>query len=328
MEQFYLLCRVVPEGLIYLSGSRHQEIEKDDPEKGKYLWRPLFPSLRARDVVSSEASIAFLSPEGRVGVLDPSQVNTPFLTYLSLELPVRTLSCNYSKDLLLLDERSQFWVGTIPSAEYIRNYVFPVCTVKKEFPLPPLSQVKYQGMVITETGLLYERYEIREGGIEWHRIDLPPLKEVAYNYTYNYTLALTKTGQIYQRERDKDSFLPFILPSKISRIAVGWYHGLILTEKGTLYAQGGNYCGQLGLNDFVKRKEWTRVKKIPEGIKEVITGLQHSFLLTKDNKVYATGDNHNGRLGLERCNNRRRWELVPVRLWKINTGSYYAVGLA
>ncbi|HJN38540.1 MAG TPA: hypothetical protein QF353_07205, partial [Gammaproteobacteria bacterium] len=84
-----------------------------------------------------------------------------------------------------------------------------------------------------------------------------------------------------------------------------------------IFACGRNSCRQLGLGDTKDRNQWTEVP-FPKGfeIEKVIAGGDHSFLKGKDvngeDKLYATGDNSAGQLGLGDTTNRDKWTEVPI----------------
>ena len=106
----------------------------------------------------------------------------------------------------------------------------------------------------------------------------------------------------------------------------------IIRNRGKVYATGNNEYGQLGLeserssdsedtvglptvslgdnnNNF--RDRFTLVEVPSEySIKQIITNDVYTYLLTEDGKVYATGDNKYGQLGLGNNNCRNRFTLV------------------
>ncbi len=107
----------------------------------------------------------------------------------------------------------------------------------------------------------------------------------------------------------------------IEKVMAG-YHHTFLKGKGKdgedmLYAAGYNRYGQLGLGDNNNRREWTKVR-MPQGfsLEKVIAGAEYSFLKGKgkdgEDKLYASGWNRYGQLGLGDNNNRREWTEVPV----------------
>lgn len=84
-------------------------------------------------------------------------------------------------------------------------------------------------------------------------------------------------------------------------ISAGFKHSLILTHNKQVYAFGSNNYGQLGLTDYYN----TVTPTLITGLNTynhypvcVITGYNHSLVLTNDNRVYTFGFNHHGQLGI------------------------------
>ena len=107
----------------------------------------------------------------------------------------------------------------------------------------------------------------------------------------------------------------------IEKVMAGYRH-TFLKGKGKdgedkLYASGKNHHGQLGVGDRRKRKKFTEVS-VPQGfsVEKVVVGDNHSFLKGKgkggEDKLYASGWNKYGQLGLGDNNDRNEWTEVPV----------------
>ena len=89
---------------------------------------------------------------------------------------------------------------------------------------------------------------------------------------------------------------------KIKKIASGWCHSIALDEQGRVWGWGLNSSGQLGASDQAMKKSPIQISiKDYSGkdieIADIVCGNCHSFFITKDNKVYATGYNGYGQLG-------------------------------
>ncbi|HJN37945.1 MAG TPA: hypothetical protein QF353_04120 [Gammaproteobacteria bacterium] len=122
-------------------------------------------------------------------------------------------------------------------------------------------------------------------------------------------------------DRKKWTDVPSPKEFEIEKVIAGGVHSF-LKGKGKdvedkLYACGRNFEGQLGVGVKGNRKKWTEVS-IPKDFKieKVIAGAAHSFLKGKDaegkDKLYASGYNYYGQLGLGDNNNRREWTEVPM----------------
>jgi alpha-tubulin suppressor-like RCC1 family protein len=97
---------------------------------------------------------------------------------------------------------------------------------------------------------------------------------------------------------------------KIAAVAAGGSHSLAIDAEGKVYATGWNEEGQLGLGDN-EVETFTLVSSL-EGkkIAAVAAGEMHSLALDTDGKLYATGWNDTGRLGLGDRKNRKAFTLV------------------
>ncbi|MDR2153294.1 MAG: hypothetical protein LBO72_10795 [Helicobacteraceae bacterium] len=94
-------------------------------------------------------------------------------------------------------------------------------------------------------------------------------------------------------------------------VAMGYDHSFVAGSDGKLYASGFNEYGQLGLGDKTDRNVFTPVAAL-EGKKivEIATSITHSLALDANGKVYATGANGGGQLGLGDNDNRVAFTLV------------------
>ena len=85
---------------------------------------------------------------------------------------------------------------------------------------------------------------------------------------------------------------------KISKIATGLQHTLLLSKTGEVYAFGSNNNGQLGLLDFHPRGVPTQVK-LPVKATSIACGSYHSVILAEDGRVFTFGNYQKGSLGRE-----------------------------
>ncbi len=105
----------------------------------------------------------------------------------------------------------------------------------------------------------------------------------------------------YQYPKKYDDIHLNGLINKMKPITIGYEyeHQLKIMNFGKLYVRGHNNFGQLGLGDNKKRKKWTIVP-LKETVISVSLGLgnNHSMLLTGCGKVYVTGSDRFGKLGI------------------------------
>ncbi|XP_039907540.1 retinitis pigmentosa GTPase regulator b isoform X3 [Simochromis diagramma] len=89
------------------------------------------------------------------------------------------------------------------------------------------------------------------------------------------------------------------------RIACGDEHTALITEHGKLFMFGSNNWGQLGLGSKVTVNKPTCVKALKsEKVQLVACGRNHTLICTAQGKVYASGGNSEGQLGLGDCDER------------------------
>lgn len=99
----------------------------------------------------------------------------------------------------------------------------------------------------------------------------------------------------------------------IIAIAAGEYHSLALAADGTLWVAGYNNFGQLGLGDnTTDRTSFTQAggSLIGKTVTAISAGHLHSLARDSNGKVWATGYNAYGQLGLDDTTDRRasrRW---------------------
>lgn len=91
------------------------------------------------------------------------------------------------------------------------------------------------------------------------------------------------------------------------RVVCGKEHAFLLLSNMTWMCSGSNSAGQLGFPDSVRRIHQFRPMKNLNMLKEPVTSIfcssmgSHTFYLTESRKVYASGRNSCGNLGLGHC---------------------------
>ncbi len=123
--------------------------------------------------------------------------------------------------------------------------------------------------------------------------------------------------------RNRNEWTEVTLPRgfSVEKVTAGEYHSFLIGKdkdmEAKLYACGESDFGQLGWGDTDSGNEWAEVN-IPQGfgLEQVIVGDYHSFIQGKgkggEDKLYASGYNKFGQLGLGDNNNRREWTEVPL----------------
>ncbi|EDV24451.1 uncharacterized protein TRIADDRAFT_56257 [Trichoplax adhaerens] len=90
----------------------------------------------------------------------------------------------------------------------------------------------------------------------------------------------------------------WIRSDKVTDIACGDEHTVVVTENGRLFTFGNNEWGQLGIGSNKTRNKPTTVKALkPEKITHVAAGRFHTLAVTDSNKLYSFGQGSEGALG-------------------------------
>uniref|UniRef100_A0A8C2U4H6 X-linked retinitis pigmentosa GTPase regulator n=1 Tax=Coturnix japonica TaxID=93934 RepID=A0A8C2U4H6_COTJA len=89
-------------------------------------------------------------------------------------------------------------------------------------------------------------------------------------------------------------------PEKAKLAVCGRNHTLVYTEKGNVYAAGGNSEGQLGLGDTEERTTFHLISFFTNQhkIKQLAAGSCTSAAVTEDGQLFVWGDNSEGQIGL------------------------------
>jgi hypothetical protein len=125
----------------------------------------------------------------------------------------------------------------------------------------------------------------------------------ATGYNFYGQLGLGNSGS----EANRNSFQSVTISglasaANITYIAAGNGHSLALDSDGKLWATGHNAYGQLGLGNNVSQNSFqiVTISGLTSGAKiiSVAAGNGHSLALDSDGKVWATGRNAEGQLGL------------------------------
>ncbi|KFP10050.1 X-linked retinitis pigmentosa GTPase regulator, partial [Egretta garzetta] len=105
----------------------------------------------------------------------------------------------------------------------------------------------------------------------------------------------------------KPTCVKALKPEKTKLAVCGRNHTLVYTEKGNVYAAGGNSEGQLGLGDTEERTTFHLISFFTNQhkIKQLAAGSYTSAAVTEDGQLFVWGDNSEGQIGLadEACVN-------------------------
>nr|XP_054510600.1 X-linked retinitis pigmentosa GTPase regulator [Agelaius phoeniceus] len=98
----------------------------------------------------------------------------------------------------------------------------------------------------------------------------------------------------------KPTCVKALKPEKPKFAVCGRNHTLVYTEKGNVYAAGGNSEGQLGLGDTEERTTFHLISFFTNQhkIKQLSAGSYTSAAVTEDGQLFVWGDNSEGQIGL------------------------------
>ncbi|NWW47892.1 RPGR regulator, partial [Pedionomus torquatus] len=98
----------------------------------------------------------------------------------------------------------------------------------------------------------------------------------------------------------KPTCVKALKPEKTTLAVCGRNHTLVYTEKGNVYAAGGNSEGQLGLGDTEERTTFHLISFFTNQhkIKQLAAGSYTSAAVTEDGQLFVWGDNSEGQIGL------------------------------
>jgi alpha-tubulin suppressor-like RCC1 family protein len=100
---------------------------------------------------------------------------------------------------------------------------------------------------------------------------------------------------------------------KISKVVIGpsSYHGVMISNQGTVFSFGRNDQGQLGLGDTISRPS-PRKLQLTHRVVDAACGRRHTILLLADGTVMAMGLNTSGQLGIGSSKTTNKETPVPL----------------
>jgi alpha-tubulin suppressor-like RCC1 family protein len=129
--------------------------------------------------------------------------------------------------------------------------------------------------------------------------------------------------------------------SNVSSVSCGEFHTMILTKNNELYACGYNGLGQLGLGDDKHRNTFAKVNipvqsshltvestanSLNPKIISVACDGYRTMILTKDNELYACGNNQSGQLGLGDNIHRNTFTHVDIpNIMSVTSGTLHTM---
>ncbi|XP_042342287.1 probable E3 ubiquitin-protein ligase HERC6 isoform X2 [Plectropomus leopardus] len=144
----------------------------------------------------------------------------------------------------------------------------------------------------------------------------------------DHCLAVCASGQVFSWGAGEDGqrgILPTVLcnrpsqvqmplPIPVIQVACGNSHSLALTKGGDVFSWGSNSHGQLGLGKEVSRQCIPDLVCALTGVSvtQISAGANHTLFLTLPGLVYCCGANKSGQLGLNRVDEKGRFNICMV----------------
>uniref|UniRef100_A0A8C7KKT8 RCC1-like domain-containing protein n=1 Tax=Oncorhynchus kisutch TaxID=8019 RepID=A0A8C7KKT8_ONCKI len=124
--------------------------------------------------------------------------------------------------------------------------------------------------------------------------------------------------------------IPSPLPITVIQVACGNSHSLALTKGGQVFSWGLNSHGQLGLGKGVPLQPIPALVRSLIGVPvtQVAAGGTHTLALTLPGLVYCCGANRAGQLGLNRVDEKGRFNICSVPALRVLGVSFISCGEA
>ncbi|KAL6116224.1 herc6 [Pungitius sinensis] len=112
----------------------------------------------------------------------------------------------------------------------------------------------------------------------------------------------------------RPSRVPMPLPIAVIQVACGSSHSVALTKGADVFSWGSNSHGQLGLGKEVPGQDAPRLVCALSGVAvtQISAGASHTLFLTLPGPVYCCGANRSGQLGLNRVDEKGRFNICMV----------------
>jgi alpha-tubulin suppressor-like RCC1 family protein len=126
-----------------------------------------------------------------------------------------------------------------------------------------------------------------------------------------YTAGDNDYGQLglgddgYRTNRYAFTEVPSLNGKNITAVVAGTYHSFAIDSNGKAYGTGNNGHSELGLGDKNNRNTFTEIPSLNgKNIISIAAGSWHSLAVDSEGKIYATGNNYDGQLGLDDTKDR------------------------
>jgi alpha-tubulin suppressor-like RCC1 family protein len=174
----------------------------------------------------------------------------------------------------------------------------------------------------------------------WDKISLGQTHALLLSSTNLYVGGSNEFGQIGNTDSSVRNEVPRLVPGEWTDIFATYNTSFALDKNKNLYGTGDNRFGQLGLvNQTVTRtniRNWSLLSEVDETnvvFKKIVGGLNHTLALKSNNRMFITGSNLEGQLGMgdsPEFNQILQWQILPGgRQWRdIACGARHSLAIA
>ncbi|XP_014260562.1 X-linked retinitis pigmentosa GTPase regulator-like isoform X2 [Cimex lectularius] len=253
--------------------------------------------------------------------------NTPSHFFVRKD-PIIDLSCGDEHTVVVCKKGRVFSFGRNAFGELglgSRTAVARPNCIKTLKPLKIVHVASGRGhtLFLTDGGQVYSCGNNDEGQLghgDNMDLDLPEKIKLDQNVKqlsagFKHSAALTGEGKVYVWGDNREGQLglgedipnvniPTLLniDFTVVQISCGYYHTLLLSDEGKVYAFGEGEYGKLGFGDD-NNCHYPKCIEINSVASFISAGGNHSSLLTRDGKLYLWGNNDHGQLGLKEVSN-------------------------
>ena len=173
-------------------------------------------------------------------------------------------------------------------------------------------------------------------------------KVVSISCGFNHTLFLLSNGSVWSSGSNSFGQLGYetetnnkqcvmtrintISGIPFRQVVAGYFHSLVLTYSGVVFAWGKNSHGQLGTGDQFNKTFPTRVNPLKhQKVRFIAAGKNHTAALTLEGGVFTFGSNEYGQLGHGKnsgdvsVNPRKIFELMGTTVTQIDCGKNHTL---
>ncbi len=244
-------------------------------------------SLNARSRTRPLHSITWFDPEKKDTVstmLNPDTLAMEIADTIRYAFPAVG---THPLRAIILDQAGSTWIDTI-SVHIVPD--IPVANAGYDTGVFVGEKAYLHGRALQQFGKITEwKWKIDKG--DWNATSGPDTVIVAPSIERSMRCSL----QVIDEDGNEDVDAMNVITSlKVTAVAAGAYHSLLIKSDGSLWACGYNGSGQLGVSGTTGTDTFVAVMR---DVKGIAAGSNHSLLVKTDGSLLTCGYNGNGQLG-------------------------------